>query len=774
MNYFPEDQQHNPLGGYAPEELRESQLREYLSIIFRGRWTMLMAIVAVMSVVALYTFMTKPVYEANSLVLIDMKGKQGATPMFDFLGTAMANKITNELEILKSNSNADAVARTLLARKHIGQAGAKMIQIIQSGEEEVPQDSLAPAREVVERLSKVVEFMPIRESDLIRITARSTEPEEAALIANVYTQVYASRNLSSSRMRSQAVREFLETQFQLKRTVLDTAEGAMERYMKLSGVVSLDAEASKVVEQLSQLEAQRDGMQVERSSRLKVLASYREELASQEPRVALAMGESNDSYIRLLQEQLAKLEVQRDVVIAQNPGVVNSTLYAAKLDEINAQIASLKKTLTERTQAFLNSQLPGGRNPTDGSATFLGEVRQKIIEQQIELGGLDARIKAMNGVIAEYESKFNAIPAKSIELAKLQRARLSSEKLYLLVEEKYNEAAIEEKSEFGYVNIIDPAVAPSRPVTPKVMINLILGLLLGLGLGVGIVFARAAIDNRIRTPQDLRRSGFVPLSSIGLMQNEVKKIEAQLAGSNGDSRLDTHLIARHRPMAPIAESYRHLKTTVEHIEAESPLECLVVTSANALEGKTTTIANLAISYSQAETKVLLVDADLRRPGIHTAFGLQKSPGLTDYLYGEATLEEVIKTNIVPNLDVIASGTYCRNPAKALGSQKMKNFIAEMKERYDMVFFDSPPILAVTDVMILAPETDGVLLVVAAGKTRSPELVHAAELLGGLRVKKMGVVLNKYDFRKARGSTDASYHFGYYGYESGYYRRNAKK
>jgi tyrosine-protein kinase Etk/Wzc len=430
--------------------------------------------------------------------------------------------------------------------------------------------------------------------------------------------------------------------------------------------------------------------------------------------------------------------------------------------------------LTDRTQAFLNAQLPGGRIAGDGNASFLGEVKQKIIEQRIELGGLDARIKAMDNVIADYETKFKAIPQKSIELAKLQRARLSSEKLYLFVEEKFNEAAIKEKSEFGYVNIVDPAVVPNYAVSPRIALNLLLGILAGLTLGIGIVFVRAFSDTRIRTPLDLKRHGFVPLSSVGLMNGEVKKIEEELAGSNGHDKLDPHLVVHHKPLAPVTESYRHLRTNVQHIHVDIPLRSLVVTSANPREGKTTTVANLAISFAQADKKVVLVDGDLRRPGVHTEFGFKRTPGLSDYLFSKATQAEVINANVLPNLDIIVAGTNCPNPAEVLGSNRMKELIAQLKQRYDLVFFDSPPLLAVTDASVLATETDGVVFVVSAGTTRVPELEHVRDFLVGMDVKMMGVVLNKFDIRDVYGSYYSSYHYGYYGYETGYYHKDGKK
>ncbi|HEY6952099.1 MAG TPA: polysaccharide biosynthesis tyrosine autokinase, partial [Bacteroidota bacterium] len=706
--------------------------------------------------------------------LIDIKEKEGAMAMFDITGTATANKITNELEILKSNANAEAVARALLARKFVVEGQPKILTVVLAEEGRFPADTLAEVGTVVERLSKTVEFSPIRESDIIRITARSTDPKEAALIANVYTEIYTTRNLNASRLRSQAVREFLQTQLQSRREVLDTAENELQNYMRLSGVVSLDAEANKVVEQLSQLEAQRDGMEVDKSARLKTLASYKEELARQEPNALKAMGEANDSYIRLLQEQIAKLEVQRDVVIAQNPGMVAEKIYSDKLTEIKGQITALAKRLEERTQMYLNSLLPAGQDPAGGNASFMAQVKQRIIEGEIELGGIDARVKALNGVIAEYEKQFNQIPEKSIELAKLQRARLSSEKLYLLVEEKYNEAGIKEKSEFGYVNIIDAAIVPVRPVSPRVLVNLVLGVVLGLGLGIGIVFGRAFIDLRIRTPEDLKRYGFIPLSSISMMNGEVKKIDQDRAGANGKGTFDSHLVSHYRPLSPIAESYRHLRTNVQYVQVDTPLRCIVSTSANPKEGKTTTVANLAVSFSQGEQRVLLVDADMRRATVHQIFGLRNSVGLNDYLFGKATADDVIQKNVLPNLDIITCGTVPPNPSEILGSKRMKEFIAQMRQRYEMVLFDSPPLLAVTDAAVLGTEVDGVLLVASAGETRANGLERVAEFLAGIGVKTLGVVLNKFDVREAYGGYYSSYHYGYYGYESGYYRKDGEE
>jgi len=756
-----------PAAGHTRGIHRESPLLDQIVMLRQGRRTILLTAFVVVGIVGLYTFLTKPIYESSSLVLIDMKSKDGASPVFDFTGTATASRITNELEILKSNVTAGAVARALLARQRADITRARTLTILKSDGSGVPGDPLATEGLAVERLQQKMEFTPIRESDIIRITARSTDPVEAAIIANAYTDAYVERSLMLSRIRTQAEREFLETQYQSKRRQLDSTESGLQAYMKTAGVVSLDAEANKLVEQLSQLEAQRDAMKVDIESHLKTLASYKDELAREEPNAAKVMGASDDSYIRLLQEQLAKLEVQRDIVKAQNAGAIEEKLYSDKVSEISAQIASLQKRLTERTTSYLNSMLPSGQSSDGESGSFLAQMKRKIIEQQIGLDGLRARVNALNAVIGGYEEKFNQVPRKSIELAKLQRARLSSEKLYLLIEEKYNEAGIKEKSDFGYVSVMDPAVPARRPVSPVILLNLAVGVILGLGLGTGIVLVRASGAFRIRTPEDLLRHGFLPLSTIGLMNAEAKEIKAAAAESTGDHSLSALLVTHYRPLEPAAESYRHLRTTLEHLQIDIPLRTIVLSSCSPGEGKTTTIANLAISFAQGDRSVLLVDADMRKPKLNTLFALENSPGLNDVLFGKVSVDEAIHKNVLPNLDIIFGGSVPRHQSELLGSKRMKEFVVQTRKRYEIILFDSPPLLAVTDAAILATQADGLVLVAASMVAQVEGLRRVSKYLADIGVRMLGVVLNKLDYRHAYGKYYASYHYGYYGTESDY-------
>jgi tyrosine-protein kinase Etk/Wzc len=751
---------------------RESHVQEYLSTILRGKWIILASLALVTGATAFITMRMKPVYEATALVLVDMKGRQSSLPFFD-MGGMNFNKITNELEILKSRSTAEAVGEALISQQYLEGPGSPVIPMLQEYVDDKPTGTTTNPRIVAGRALGSVMFMPIRDSDIIKITATSNNPREAALLANTYTKVYVERNISTSRTRSRAVREFLQEQLVSKKSELDSAERALQGYMRTSGIVSLDGKSDKVVSQLSELEAGRDAVEVEIRSRSKTLASYREQLSKEEPNVAKTIGESSDTYIKLLQEELAKMEVQRDVVIAQNPGLAGQSIYSDKLKEIDGKIASLRKNLQSRTKAFMKTIGPGDGIASVGGAAFLSQVKQKIIEQQIELTSLEAKKRALSTVIQDYERQFDQIPEKSIELAKLQRARMSNEKLYLLVEEKFNESAITEKSEFGYVDIIDPAIVPAKPVSPNFRKNVMLGALIGLVVGVGIVLLRGYLDVRVRTPEDLKRFGFVPLSAINKMTEELTR-HMETVGHDAQSQtLAPQLVTHHNPLSSLSEAYRRLRTNVFYAHLDAPLKSFLVTSANPSEGKSTTVSNLAIAFAQAEKRVLLVDADMRRPTIHTTFGISKNPGITDLFVGTASFEEAVNKNVAENLDVLCCGTTPPNPAELLGSKRMHDFINQMTTKYDLVLFDSPPLLAVTDAAVLSTIVDGAILVVSADNTRAAAIHRASEFLMTVGGKVLGVVLNNFDLRKAYGGYYGGYGYGYSGYNYGYYSSTGK-
>jgi capsular exopolysaccharide synthesis family protein len=746
---------------YVPHQ----RFEDYVQVILRGKWIIVASTVVVLALTAVYTFTTDRVYEATAVVLIDTKGQQSSIPIFDVSGIGAVKNIKNELEILKSRSLAEAVAERLLQLLYVDEAKRERVLITKPPKDNGSNDSVLSLAEVANEAKNSVRFEPIRDSDVIKVIAHSTKPEEAALIANVYAQAYYDRNMYASRTRSRAVREFLEEQLHTKKSSLDESETTLQKYMEQAGVVSLDDEAKRVIDQLSQLEAQRDATDISIQSLTKTLQSYRDELARVEEKAAQVIGEANDPYIRSLQEQMAKLEVQRDVTVVQNPSLVGQEIYNQKLREINEQIEALRTKLKKRTEEYLRTLIPGqASDPT----RFVSELKQKIVETQIQLQEWQAKKKALSAVITQYEKQFESIPQKNIEFARLQRARLSNEKLYLLVEEKYNEAAIKEKSEFGYIDIIDAAIVPTNPVTPNTRLNLILGLVLGVALGLGLVFLREFLDVRVRTPEDLKKRGFATLSGVPIMDDEIRRLGGEPKVEREGKLIDAHLIAFVNPLSSVAESYRRLRTNIQYAQVDHAVRTILVTSSNPSEGKTTTVSNLAITFAQTGKKVLLMDTDLRRPGLHTAFDVEKEPGLTNVLYDNAKSEEVIHRTPIESMDLLTCGAIPPNPSETLGSQRMKDLLSHLRNIYDVILCDSPPVLAVTDPVVLATILDGVVVVVSSGHTRIDALERAVELTENVNARILGFVLNNFDLRAAYGGYYGYYRYKYYTYGYGGY------
>jgi capsular exopolysaccharide synthesis family protein len=748
---------------------QEHRFQEYLSLFLRGKWIILVCVAILTGFMVWYTFQTAPIYEAFSLVLINTKDSRGSQSLTDALSGGSANKISNELGILKTRSLAESVGRTLLKQPYLDSARKKRAPIAEINQGPL-QGTLLTAEQIASRLRDRVAFEREKEADIIRITVRSTSPREAALLADLYARAYQEQITIQSRSRTRSVREFLEQRLGEQRQQLTSAEESMRAFMQSSGVVSLDAESNQIVQQMAQLQASRDALDVDIGSLSKKLASFEAEFPQQETSVAKSISQANDPYIRLLQEQVAKLEVQRDVILAQNdPAVLQQDMYKRKLKEIDDQVASLRQKLQQRSNEFIQSFLPGGKSGAQGDAFgSLRTLKQEMLESKFQLEALRSKRAALEGILADYERRFKLIPRQSIEFARLQRERLSTEKLYSIVEEKFNEAAITEKSEFGYVDIIDTAEVPGNPVSPNMKKNILLGIVMGLVLGIASVVLKDALDIRVRTPEQLRKRGYTSLSEVAPMNGELKLVGKGEGIPEVARRFDKRLWLIFNPISFLGESYRRLRTTLLHLQMEKRVQVMVVTSPDPGDGKTTTACNLAIAFSETQNRILLIDADLRRPTVHTSFGLGREPGLTDILKSRAGFHQAVHRDVVDNLDVLTCGAHVKHPSWLFGSPEMRALLEELRPLYSYVFLDAPPVLVVHDAAVLAGALDGTFLTVSADVTRMASLDRARDFIKGGGGFLLGVVLNRFEPRKAYGGYYGGARYGHYGSNEKYY------
>lgn len=764
---------------------QEITLKDIIEKIYRRKKLVLITFVVVFSLIVLYTFIKRPIYEATVQVLVE-KSKGGATGLLQGVGDLIQpfeaddRRINNEMDILQTNLLRANVANKLLDSSEIVISGKmdtmEMIRKAKDVLQKYPDKTLLEL--VKQKLFENVAFSNDRNSDVISIAVRSHSPEESAHIANLYSQEYYLLNLSSSRTMAINVREFLEGQLADTKKDLDGAEKNLQDYMQNEGIVSLDDESKQLIEVMSTFEAQRDDVLIMEKAQQQILRSYRDQLSQMESSLSANISDAIDPYIALLQQQIARLQVNRDVALSQKPLVGNKEVYNQIVAQADSQIADLKRKLQDKTSQFLNTKVygfneEGGVSSNDVSQGMMNndptasykQLKLKILEQEIDVSGTQAQAKELDDVVKKYDDEFSRMPKQFIEFAKLDRTKDSREKLFLEVQDSYQQAQIQEQSQFGYVQIIDPGVPPQKPVSPNIPLNLSLGLLLGLGLGVGLVFLLDYIDRSIKSPEDLEKRGLNVLGSIPVMaaNSQAVKEGEQKALKDGEM-VALRLITHHKPSDPISEAYRSLRTAIQYSRIDKPVKILLVASALPKEGKSTTAANIAITMAKAGMKTLLVDGDLRRPVLHRLFNCDRKPGLMEYLKSEIDLNAAVRKTFVENLFLLPTGSLPPNPAEVLGSELMRATLEILKASFDFVVFDSPPVVAVTDGVILSKLTDAVVFVTLANKTELDVLEKAYSTLKQVKADIIGFVLNEFDVTKAYGAYYRYYrYYHYYGH-----------
>ncbi|HTP10126.1 MAG TPA: polysaccharide biosynthesis tyrosine autokinase [Anaerolineae bacterium] len=369
---------------------------------------------------------------------------------------------------------------------------------------------------------------------------------------------------------------------------------------------------------------------------------------------------------------------------------------------------------------------------------------------------LTREIDALKAQISDRQTEINAIgtptgPSKESELARLQTelAQLRQSLAYLL--QSYENIRLAEAQSTSNIVVVEPATLPTSPVRPRTFQNTLLGALVGLMLSVGLVFLIEYLDDRIRSPEQIDKVLRLPV--VGLIAKM----------GNGYHGTGKHrLIAVREPRSPVVEAFRSLRTNIQFAGVDQPIRTLLVTSAGPSEGKSTVAANLAVVMAQTGLKVALIDADLRRPTLHKLFNQINRSGLTDMILRDPSQWSGLAiASGVPNLSLLLSGSLPPNPSELLGSKRMRQLLDHLHQSYDMVIIDAPPLLPVTDALVLSSLTNGVLLVIDYGSTRIGEAVHGKTQLDQSGARILGVVMNKIP----TGRRGYSYYYRhYYTYE----------
>ncbi|MDO9085198.1 MAG: polysaccharide biosynthesis tyrosine autokinase [Anaerolineaceae bacterium] len=308
----------------------------------------------------------------------------------------------------------------------------------------------------------------------------------------------------------------------------------------------------------------------------------------------------------------------------------------------------------------------------------------------------------------------------------------------------YEQIRLSEAQTVSTVLAIDPATIPTKPISPQVLRNTALAAMVGLMLAVGVIFLIEALDDTLKTPEDVKKALGLPVLGI------ITKHDAE----------EGKPITNTTPRSPVSEAFRSLRTNIQYTAVDRPIETILITSSDPKEGKTTIVTNLGVVFAQMGKKVTLIDADLRKPTLHRKIGLQNRTGLTSlFVRSMETLELITQKSAMPNLNVITSGELPPNPSELLGSKKMQTILETLKKSSDMIIIDSPPALAVTDSLVLVPFVDAVLLVIKPGFTKAKSALLVVEQFKRSNANLIGVVMNELDLGRSR------YGYKYYHYKS---------
>ena len=670
---------------------RQVTFRDYLRVLYKGRLIILVSFFVVLAATAYFTFTTAPVYEAGAKIMVEEQAGVGES-LFDI--TSMMKKetmINNQVEILKSRTLAEQVIREIdlsdmadrlriLGNVPEGEGrGSRLFGLIGalfSSDETVDAEGTEGVQfgTFVETLRGNISINPIRNTDMIEIRYKAFSPFEAAYVCNQIAAVFQDRNRAQSQQEVRQVKNFLEEQLDQYQKELARSEEELKNYQEQAKVVALDQKTQELVSKVAQFEAMYNESKTDHEALEQRLAYIDGQL--QKKNVDIDMETiSSQPYLSELKRQIAEKEAELAKYMASMIEIGNYAQTEGQMQLKERQIKALKEKFKQEVTKIAASQFV---DPAQLSGTLF----TSKIEVETELQSLKPKVLALNDIVAQYNSELEALPEKSLKLARLMRKRQSDEKIYIMLQEKYQESRITEVGQLGNVRIIDPAIAPKYPVKPRKKLNLILGMLVGLGLGVGIAFVMEYLDNSIQTMEDVEDLGLSIMATIPFIKPEEGngmlsrvRIESDPEAKDINERLVTHL----KPRSPISEAYRTLRTNILFSNPDHPKKTLMISSSGPKEGKSTTVSNLAITFSQMGNKTLLIDADMRRPILHKLFGLDKSVGLTNILVGRVTLPEAVKQlPDLPNLDILNCGVIPPNPAELLGSKNMYNLLEEAK------------------------------------------------------------------------------------------------
>lgn len=724
-------------GGTPPSDL--GHVRDYLRVLYKRRWIAAAAFLAVFLWGAIDSLKTTPIYEASAQLLIE-NPTRSVTSLDGVLDPTMyydSDFLPTELQILQSRALAQRTINVMTAwdasglnEEADGSGGSfgplVAVRTAISGTLDwVAQALGAPAQieppapnETIAQSGQINAFLggltvePIRYTRLVAVRYRSPDPALATEAVNALADQYIQQSIEQRFQASQAANEWLAGQLEEQRREVEQSEAALQQFRETYGTVAVDDQQNVVVQQLAELNA---AVIAARTERLDKEATY---------------------------NQLRGLQTQGDQAAVESfPAILG-----------NAFIQNLKSEVVElqRRHAELSTRY-GERHPEMIRATQELQAAQARLQTEIDnvvesvrsdFRTAQAREQSLQQALDAQNRDALGLNRRGIEYAVLEREAASNRQLYENLLSRTNESGVTGEFRGSNVQIVDRAEVPTAPILPRTRRDLMMAALFGCLVAFGLVFGFERLDNRIKSPEEIR--AHLGLAYLGLVPSVGRKEQ-----QDGPSPLLTN-------GAPprFAEALRAIRTSVVFSAPDEDSRTIVVTSTAPGEGKTVVAANLALALAQAGQRTVLIDGDMRRPRVHEVFGKAQEPGLSNTLVNSDKLEQSLQP-AGSGLFVLSAGHLPPNPAELLGSKRYEALLATLRERFDWIIVDAPPVMAVTDAAVLANQAAGVVFVVGAEMTPRPGILAALEQLAAAKAHIIGAVLNRVDVERH------SYYYGPY-------------
>ena len=708
-------------GGYPPPASHVPSLWDYWPILLRHKWTIVSAVLVALAIGTVISLSTTPIYEAVGRIVINREGADtaglknsdpGASDSYDDYMVAM----DTQTRVLQS----DAIAKLVISKLNLDSEPAFAGKAAVSA---ATPHSLDPRREtgLVGKFHGALQISSVPRTRLLEIRFSSPDPALAAKTVNTIIDTYIEQNYKTHLEATTRTSDWLTQQLSELQMKVQESQRKLVEYQKEHGILGIDEKENIITSKLDELNKQltaAEGDRMQKESVYRLATSGDPDLLSNldpsSPLVRLRSQEAD------LHRQLAQASVKFQPAYPKVEEL-NNELQAVQAD-IKVEVARLAAKYKKDYLAALE--------------------REKLLRASLE----------------NQKTEENRLNESAIEYSLLKRDVESNRQLYEGLLQRLKEAGVMTGLRSSNVRIVDPASPPGAPTTPNIPRNILMSLLVGLAGGIALAFILESRDDTVHSLEQAQMITALPSLAV-----------IPLAASSGRSLLPGKRQAKAaasatalQPKSQIAEAYRALRTSVLLSRTGQSAKVLMVTSALPQEGKTTTSVNLAIVLAQHDARVLLIEADMRRSGISQVFDLNSEAGLSTILAGESAAKATIQSvPAVPNLSVLPAGPVPLNPSVMLGSSRMKDLLADLDADFDYVIIDTPPVLSVTDAVLLSKLVDSTLLVIRAGMTSKAALHRVYEVLAHVDAHVMGVILNAADSTEPDRYYYGGRHHGYY-------------